>query len=121
VALARDLRRIDGLGINLLIVFAAAEVGTGYLHTYGGEPLVALQTTGRLRIIDIDGGDHVFSARGARQCLNESVTAQLQAKYPRRPGHVSSSVGMAPGARTTQPGNSGPRDPDNGGRLGGDL
>jgi hypothetical protein len=84
VALPRDIDRICHRGVKLVIVFAAAEIGEGFLRTFGGETLASRQRDGQIRIIDIDGGDHVFSSPGARQRLVEAVTEHLENTYPRR-------------------------------------
>jgi hypothetical protein len=85
VALPGDLDRICRRGVKLLIVFAAAEIGAGYLQTFGGKVLAARQRSGEITIVDIDGGDHVFSSPGARQRLVEVVTAHLEHNFPPRP------------------------------------
>ncbi len=93
VLLSRDLNRIVRRGIDLLIVFAAAEMGEQYLRTFGGEPLVALPGRGRRTVVDIDGGDHVFSAPGARQRLIEAVTRHLEESFPFDPVPAGPTTG----------------------------
>lgn len=78
VVLPQDLRRIIGRGIRLLVVFAADEAGESYLRSFGGRSLTELERSGRLTTVHIDGGDHVFSARGARQRLTAVVADYLR-------------------------------------------
>jgi hypothetical protein len=96
VALSRDLDRIHQHGVRLLIVFAAAEIGAEFLRTFGGQPLEALQRNGQ--IIEIDGGDHVFSSPGARQRLVEAVTERLEETYPTLPVAPDSDRPLRPGS-----------------------
>jgi len=100
VSLSADLNRIVGRGIDLLIVFAAAEMGEQYLRTFGAGAVDALQAQARLRIVNIDGGDHVFSAPGARQELIQVVTRHLEDRYPFDPP----AAGLDPGGGAPQVG-----------------
>lgn len=77
-ALARDLDDMIARGVRLLMVFAAGESTGRYLRTVGGPDVEALVHRGGLEVVDIDGGDHIFSPPGARQRLVELTTSYLE-------------------------------------------
>jgi hypothetical protein len=80
--LARDLNALDSHGIATVAVFAAAEPGARYLRAFGGSTLTRLIARGVATVIDIDGGDHVFSPPAARQAMADAVTLHLETVRP---------------------------------------
>ncbi|MDQ6697953.1 MAG: alpha/beta fold hydrolase [Actinomycetota bacterium] len=89
--LARDLALLAGSGITTLAVFAAAEPGARYLRAFGGATLDRLIADGAVSVVDIDGGDHVFSPPAARQAMTDVVTRHLETVRP-----ALSLVGLTP-------------------------
>jgi pimeloyl-ACP methyl ester carboxylesterase len=77
-ALVADLEAIIGRGINVLMVFAAGESSAVYLRTVGGKSCERLAAGEGLDVVDIDGGDHVFSPIGARAKLVDALTGYLE-------------------------------------------
>ena len=75
--LAHDLERLAGSGVDVTFVFSSSEPGARYLTLFGGEVLARLREDGRVAVIEIDGGDHVFSPPPARRVLVDVVTARL--------------------------------------------
>jgi len=80
-ALARDLRAITERGVKVLMIFAAGETAAHYVRVIAGPTLEPLLQGGALEIVDVDGGDHVFSSPGARQRLFEETTGYLEREY----------------------------------------
>ncbi len=64
------------------MIFSAGESTARYVRMFGGRALEALLRSDRVQLVEIDGGDHVFSAPGARQRLFEESTAFLEREYP---------------------------------------
>jgi len=92
-ALPRDLETITKRGVKVLMVFAAGETAAHYVRMIAGPALDSLLRGGRLEIIDIDGGDHVFSSPGARQRLFEETTQYLQREYPQLEERPVATIG----------------------------
>ena len=80
-ALPRDLHALTERGVKVLMIFAAGETAAHYVRVIAGPALEPLLQGGALEIVDIDGGDHVFSAPGARQRLFEEATGYLEREY----------------------------------------
>lgn len=80
--LARDLERLDRDGTAVLAVFAAGEAGLAYLRAFGGTTLDHLVEHGATTVVEIEGGDHVFSPPAARAELIRRATAFLDAAPP---------------------------------------
>ena len=77
--LARDLGHLIDRGMDVLLVFAAGESSAQYLRAFGG--CDALLAAGGLQILEIDGGDHIFSPPGARQELTNLLTDYFEHAY----------------------------------------
>ena len=80
--LPRDLNALASQDITTLAVFAAAEPGARYLRAFGGSTLSRLVARGAVTVIDIDGGDHVFSPPDARRTMADAVTGHLETVRP---------------------------------------
>ncbi len=78
--LTRDLEQIVGRGVRVQMVFAAGESAGRYLRTAAGDACESLAGAG-LDVVDIDGGDHIFSPPAARQRLIEVMTEYLDREY----------------------------------------
>jgi alpha-beta hydrolase superfamily lysophospholipase len=78
--LARDLEALVDRGVRMLMVFAAGESAGRYLRSASGYLVDSLAGAG-LDVVDIDGGDHIFSPPAARQALVEVLTAYLEREY----------------------------------------
>lgn len=81
-ALARDLAGIITRGGRVLLVFASGESSATYFRTFGGQECEALSKSDGLDVVNIEGGDHVFSPPGARRELIETLTGYLAREYP---------------------------------------
>ena len=79
--LARELRSINDRGVDCFIVFAAQEAGMRYLRTHAGAALRSLGATAGLRVLELPGGDHIFSPPAARARLVEAVTRYLLGRF----------------------------------------
>jgi len=80
--LPKDLEKIAARGVKVLMIFSAGESTARYARMFGGRALEALLRSDRVQLVEIDGGDHVFSSPGARQRLFEVSTAFLDREYP---------------------------------------
>jgi hypothetical protein len=89
--LPRDLETITTSGIKIQLVFAAGESALPYARVFGGRAFDELVKTDGLELVEIDGGDHVFSPPGARQRLFEESTRYLEREYPLCPEDSASS------------------------------
>jgi pimeloyl-ACP methyl ester carboxylesterase len=81
--IAADLERLARRDIRVLVVCATEEPSAHFLRTFGGQTLRRLQRSGQVTVVDVDGGDHVFSAAGARQRMVETVVHFLEISFPR--------------------------------------
>ena len=87
----QDLRRVAE-GPHVMLVFSAEEPGRRYLRSVGGLAFEALLREGRVRVVDLEGGDHVISPSGARRSLVEVATRYLDEACP-----------VVPAARSDRP------------------
>jgi len=81
-ALPTDLEKISARGVKVLMIFSAGESTTRYVRMFGGRALEVLLRSDRVRLVEIAGGDHVFSSPGSRQRLCEEATEYLEREYP---------------------------------------
>jgi pimeloyl-ACP methyl ester carboxylesterase len=75
--LARDLQRLADSDVELVVVFASDEPGWRYLHVFGGTVLDELEQRRAVTVVEIPGGDHVFSPPQARRAMTSLVTDHL--------------------------------------------
>ena len=80
--LAHDLAAIIARGGKVLIVFATGESTATYFRTFGGPECERLSHGDGLDVINIEGGDHVFSPPASRERLVEALTGYLTREYP---------------------------------------
>jgi len=90
--LPTDLERIAGRGVKVLMILSAGESTVHYVRMVGGEALESLLRSGLVRLVEIDGGDHVFSSPGSRQRLFEEATKYLECEYPVSPEPANTAV-----------------------------
>ncbi len=79
-ALPEDLEKITARGVKVLMIFSAGEAAAHYVRVFAGAELEPLLRRG-VDLIEIDGGDHIFSPPGARQRLFEETTNYLEREY----------------------------------------
>ena len=95
--IAQDLQRLGATGLDIVFIFSADEPGLRYLHNIGGNTVARLIDSGRIKLIEVAGGDHVISPPGARRSLIEATTRYLEQAHPAPsahsddPGHPSRS------------------------------
>ena len=82
---------LEQLGISTTLVFAADEPGLMYLRSIGGNDFDRCVANGSVELINIEGGDHVFSPPAARDELVERLTALLAQRHPVS-GHAGEST-----------------------------
>jgi dienelactone hydrolase len=80
--LAHDLADIIARGRKVLLVFATGESSATYFRRFGGKECEALSQGGGLDVINIQGGDHVFSPPASRRELINALTGYLAREYP---------------------------------------
>ena len=80
--LAHDLAAIIARGGKVLIVFATGESSATYFRKFGGPECEILSHGHGLDVVNIDGGDHVFSPPASREQLIETLTGHLAREYP---------------------------------------
>jgi dienelactone hydrolase len=80
--LAHDLAEIVAHGRKVLLVFASGESSATYFRRFGGKECEALAHGGGLDVINIEGGDHVFSPPASRRELIDALTGYLAREYP---------------------------------------
>ena len=81
-ALALDLSAVIARGGKVLLVFATGESSATYFRTFGGSECETLSHGDGLEVINIEGGDHVFSPPASREQLVEALTGYLTREYP---------------------------------------
>jgi hypothetical protein len=79
--LAHDLAAIIARGGKVLLVFSTGESSATYFRTFGGAACETLSKGDGLDVINIEGGDHVFSPPASREQLVEAVTGYLTGEY----------------------------------------
>ena len=80
--LAHDLADIIAHGKKVLLVFASGESSATYFRRFGGKECKTSRRRGGLDVINIDGGDHVFSPPASRRELANALTDYLDREYP---------------------------------------
>ncbi len=90
--LPTDLEKIAARGVKVLMIFSAGESTARYVRMFGGRALETLRRSGHVQLVEIDGGDHVFSSPGARQRLFEESTEFLEREYPLVSAPVATTV-----------------------------
>jgi alpha-beta hydrolase superfamily lysophospholipase len=91
-SLPTDLEKIAARGVKVLMIFSAGESTPRYVRMFGGRALEALLRSDRVQLVEIDGGDHVFSSPGSRQRLFEESTEFLDREYPLASPPVATTV-----------------------------
>ncbi|MFO1426560.1 MAG: alpha/beta fold hydrolase [Steroidobacteraceae bacterium] len=81
--LASELRTIARRGTRIEFVFAENEPGLAMLREQGGRTVGRLERRGILAIETIDGADHTFSARVARERLTAMFERRIRGPGPR--------------------------------------
>ena len=89
--LSRDLVAMNSRGVRVVMVFTAGELADMYFHRMGGSACEALLDGDDVSLVDIDGGDHTFVARGPGKTLRSAD------QLPRGP------LGPAPAAARQDP------------------
>jgi dienelactone hydrolase len=79
--LARDLAGIIARGGKVLLVFSTGESSATYFRTFGGAECETLSNGDGLDVINIEGGDHVFSPPASREQLVDALTGYLTREY----------------------------------------
>jgi hypothetical protein len=79
--LARDLAGIIARGGKVLLVFSAGESSATYFRTFGGPECETLSNGDGLDVINIEGGDHVFSPPASREQLVDALTGYLTREF----------------------------------------
>jgi len=80
--LARDLAGLAERNVDAIFVFAAGEPGLRYLQVFGDEALHPRGGAPAPTVVEIPGGDHVFSPPIARRAMTAAVTDHLVALDP---------------------------------------
>jgi pimeloyl-ACP methyl ester carboxylesterase len=80
-SLADDLRRIAGSGRRLTFLFSRLDSGYDLLMLSAGPAVKQLQKEGRIDLWRIDGANHTFDAKAARDALIERLTTHLAERY----------------------------------------
>jgi dienelactone hydrolase len=94
--LAHDLAAIIARGGKVLLVFATGESSARYLRKFGGPECEKLSHGNGLDVVNIEGGDHVFSPPASREELIETLTSYLAREYP---SGDATRIGSAPRRR----------------------
>ena len=92
-ALARDLEEMIGRGVKVFMVFVAGEAAANYLRACGRYD--ALLTSGGLEVLQLDGGDHLFSSPDACHWFTVVTTTYLERetrRLTRDPGRMGVRV-----------------------------
>lgn len=76
--LASELKRVAARRINMLFVFSSSDPGLSLLQEQGGRTVSRLAQQGALRISEIDGADHTFTAQWNRDQLIAVLMAHLR-------------------------------------------
>ncbi len=79
--LARDLAGVIARGGKVLLIFATGESSATYFRTFGGAECETLSHGDGLDVINIEGGDHVFSPPASREQLVAALTGYLTREY----------------------------------------
>jgi hypothetical protein len=80
--LAHDLAAIIARGGKVLLIFSTGESSATYFRTFGGPECETLLHGDGLDVMNIEGGDHVFSPPASREQLVEALTGYLVREYP---------------------------------------
>jgi dienelactone hydrolase len=80
--LAHDLAAIIARGGKVLLIFATGESSATYFRTFGGPECETLLHGDGLDVLNIEGGDHVFSPPASREQLVDALTGYLTREYP---------------------------------------
>ena len=110
--LAHDLAAIVARGGKVLLVFSTGESSARYFRKFGGPECEKLSHGNGLDVVNVEGGDHVFSPPASREELIETLTSYLVREYPaatdatriesaprRRPGRTYTPARVVPGER----------------------
>ncbi len=79
--LPTELQRASAAGRHLAFVFATTDPGYSILLYHARQQIRRLRRAGKVEFSFIDGADHTFSARSARQILLDSITQHLARRY----------------------------------------
>ena len=72
-----ELKSVANVGTQLHFLFAAGEPGIELLRDHGGSTARRLQRQGKLDVEFIEGADHTFTDRAARNALTEALAKRL--------------------------------------------
>ena len=89
---ARELREITEAGVEVVFIFAADEPGSRFVRVMGGTEVDRLVAGGQVKILEIEGGDHVFSPPGSRRRFIEVVTPVLTGAIPASPSTAAATT-----------------------------
>ena len=78
----RNFRRIAERGADTLLLFAAGDTGLETTLLHLGTSARAIRRLNGLRMEVIEGADHVFTQKAAREKLLSTVAAHLARRYP---------------------------------------
>ncbi len=76
-----DLERIARAGRTLSMFFATTDPGFSILTHYAKRKVKQFRRTGQLNVSFIEGADHTFTMRAARQALSRSISDHLCRRY----------------------------------------
>jgi len=80
--LAHDIADIIAHGKKVLVVCASGESSATYFRRFDGKECKTLTERGGLDVMNIEGGDHVFSPPASRRELVDTLTDYLEREYP---------------------------------------
>jgi alpha-beta hydrolase superfamily lysophospholipase len=76
-----DLARLEKAGRHVACFFATTDPGYRILTFYAGKKVNAMRRSGRMSVRFMDGADHTFSRRTARQALAQALIDHLCRRY----------------------------------------
>ena len=82
---ARSFRRIAERGADTLLLFAADDPGLEATLLHLGTTARDLRRRSGLRLEVIEGADHVFTQKAAREAMLSAIAAHLARRYPEAP------------------------------------
>lgn len=77
-----DMRALGGAPVPSLVVFSEGDPGLRYLRTFAPGGIESLPPRSSLRLAELPGADHSFSARHARNSLERLLTEYLTDVHP---------------------------------------
>ncbi len=77
-----DMRALGAAPVPSFVVFSEGDPGLRYLHTFAPRGIESLPARSSLRIAELPGADHTFTARHSRDSLETLLTEYLTAVHP---------------------------------------